>query len=117
MADNTQRREIKAEYKERRPAAGVFRIVNPAANKSFLSSSSNLRSAQNRFEFAQGTRSPAGIHFTLKDTISPEEMPGLVFEILETLPADPTASPRKIADDLATLELLWRENLGPNALY
>lgn len=114
---DTNRRELKAEYKESRPEAGVYRVVNPAANRSYLSSSSNLRSAQNRFEFARGTRSPAGIHFTLKDTITPDEMPNLTFEVLETLSTDPTASSRKIADELATLEALWREKLGPEALY
>lgn len=111
------RRAAKAEYKEQRPEAGVHRVVNPAANRSYLASSTNLRSAQNRFEFARGTRSPAGIHFTLKDTITPGDMPDLTFEVLETLPADPAASPRTIAAELATLEQLWRERLGPDALY
>lgn len=116
MAD-AGRRELKAEYKESRPEAGVYRVVNPAADRSYLASSTNLRSARNRFEFARGTRSPAGIHFTLKDTITADEMPGLTFEVLETLPADPAASPRKIAEELATLEQLWREKLGADALY
>lgn len=111
------RRELKAGYKESRPEAGVYRVVNPATQRSYLASSTNLRSAQNRFEFARGTRSAAGIHFTLKDVITPDEMPDLTFEVLETLPADPAASSRKIADELATLEQLWREKLGPDALY
>lgn len=116
MAD-AGRRELKAEYKESRPEAGVYRIVNPEAKRSYLASSTNLRSARNRFEFARSTRSPAGIHFTLKDTIAPDEMPGLTFEVLETLPANAKASPGAIAAELATLEQLWREKLGADALY
>ncbi len=53
----------------------------------------------------------------LKQAIAPADIDALTFEVLETLTAGPTATPGQVADDLATLEALWREKLGPDALY
>lgn len=111
------RRELKAEYKEQRAHAGVYRIVNTRTGKAFLASTPNLRSAENRLEFARSTRSPAAIDMRLKQAIAPGDIDALTFEVLETLTSDPTATTRQVTHDLATLEALWREKLGPDALY
>jgi hypothetical protein len=42
---------------------------------------------------------------------------GLSLEVLEIVDVTPEMTERQVHDDLATLESLWREKLGPSALY
>lgn len=111
------RREMKAEYKEQRSDAGVYRILNPSTGRGLLGSTPNLRSARNRLEFARSTRSAGALDMRLKQAISESDIAALEFEVLETLTPAPSATARQVADDLATLEQLWREKLGADALY
>lgn len=113
----SSRRELKAEYREQRPEAGVYRIVNARTGRGLLGSTANLRSARNRLDFARSTRSASALDMRLKQAIEDADIEALEFEVLETLTAEPTATTRQINDDLATLEALWREKLGPDALY
>jgi len=111
------RRELKAEYKEQRPEAGVYRILNPRTGRGLLGSTSNLKSARNRLDFARSTGSTGALDMRLKQAITAADVAALEFEVLEVLAPDPAATARQINDDLGTLEALWREKLGPAALY
>ncbi|MEO8540117.1 MAG: GIY-YIG nuclease family protein [bacterium] len=116
MSDQTNRRELKAEYRESRPEAGVYRIVNTTTGRGFLASTSNLKSAQNRLEFARSTNSPGALDLRLKAAITEAGIASFEFEVLERLDVASDTPARKVAEDLATLEQLWREKLGPDAL-
>lgn len=112
MAENAGRRDLKAEYKDTRPDAGVYRILNSADGKSVVGSSSNLRSVQNRLEFARSTNSVGALDPKMKAVVQQFGFAALSFEVLEQLDLPAETSPSAIRDDLATLEQLWREKLS-----
>lgn len=117
MDDKARRKELLAEYKESRPDAGVYRIVNTKTHKSLLSATPNLRAMQNRVDFAKSMKSASGLDGRLAADIRDYGVDAFEFEVLETLAVEPTASRADVQRDLATLEVLWREKLGPENLY
>lgn len=116
-ADANRRKDLKQQYRENLPQAGVFRIVNSATGKALLGSAANLKGAANRLAFAKSTGSLSALHPSLRRDLGEQGVAGLTFEILDTLEPEPGATPADVASELATLEALWREKLGADALY
>lgn len=50
--EKARREELSTQFKQTRPEAGVYRIVNVRANNALLDSTPNLESVQNRLAFA-----------------------------------------------------------------
>lgn len=108
---------LKAAYKESRPEAGVYRIVNQRSRRIFLGSTVNLGSVRHKLEFAQSTDSPSTPDRRLRADARADGLAAFTFEVLETPEIGPQMIERQIQDDLATLESLWREKLQPADFY
>lgn len=117
MTEKDRRRQLTAEYKQGRPEAGVYRIVNTATGRAFLGSALNLNSVRSKVEFARKTGGTGGLHHSLEADIRRLGIQVFALEILEVLDTRPKQTDAEVRDDLAALEALWREKLDPAALY
>lgn len=117
MTDATNRRELKAAYREQRPEAGVYRIVNTQTGKALLGTTPNVASLRNRVEFAKSTGSASALDGRLAPDVHEFGIDAFTLEILEVVPPDPTKPRAALLADLALLEQLWREKLAGEPLY
>jgi len=105
------RAELKREYKENPPAAGVFAVRNQKNGKVLVGSSLNLQGALNRvrFELASGAHRACP---ELQEDWNRFGADAFSFETLDVLPPpkEPGADP---AEELKVLEALWLERLRP----
>ncbi len=117
MTEKTRRKELVDEYKQNRPEAGVFRIVNNRNNRVLVGSTSNLASMESKMRFARSTGSASALHFALKEDGRKFGIEAFDLEILEVLDTKPESTSDQILSDLAVLESLWREKQDPSLLY
>ena len=110
-----RRKEINNEYKARKLYGGVYTITNTVNGKYLVGYAANLKSIQNRFQFAITTGST--VHPKLQKDW--EEFGAQVFrlEVLEELEQKPDQSQAEFIDDLKTLEQLCRANLDESKEY
>ena len=110
-----RRKEINNVYKARKLYGGVYTITNTLNGKYLIGYSANLKSIQNRFQFALTT----GSIFHPKLQKDWEEFGAQVFtlEVLEELEQKPDQSQADFIDDLKTLEQLCRTNLDESKEY
>jgi hypothetical protein len=115
MCTMNRRKEIINEYKARKLYGGVYTITNTLSGKYLIGHAANLKSVQNRFQFAMTTGSP--VHPKLQKDW--EELGAQVFtlEVLEEVEQQPEQSQAEFMDDLKTLEHLWRANLDESKEY
>lgn len=114
MSDRAQRRASGDAYRQAPPDAGVYLIHNSAAGKALLGSTVNLASLHNKLEFARATNTTGVLDHRLRGVAGAFGVGVLSLEVLEVTPAMTSA---EVLSDLATLEALWREKLGPDRLY
>ena len=109
------RKEISNEYKARKLYGGVYTITNRINGKYVIGYVANLKSIQNRFQFAITTGST--VHPKLQKDW--EEFGAQVFtlEVLEELEQKPDQSQAEFMEDLKTLEQLCRANLDESKEY
>lgn len=117
MTDRARRKALRHHYEETRPEAGVYRIVNQETGKSLLGSSTNLPAERNKLAFARKTNSTGALDYRLHKDFRQLGPDAFSFEFLETLEITSEMTPRQVADDLATLEELWREKFERGQLY
>jgi hypothetical protein len=117
MDDLPDRRALKAEYRERRPDAAVYRIVNTRTGKSLLGTTPNVESFRNRMEFAKSTGSLGVVNGRLTADVREFGIDAFALEILEVLRPSPEQSRPEWLADLNLLEQLWREKLAGEPLY
>lgn len=117
MTEQARRKELRAQYKQSHPEAGVYRIVNSRNNKALLGSTPNSASIRNKLEFAKSTGSPGVLDHRLSKDIRQFGIDAFSLEILDILETRPEMTPAEILDDLSTLEDLWREQVDPELLY
>ena len=117
MIDKTRRKALTEQYRQTIPEAGVYLIRNAGSGRALLGSTSNLRSLRNKLDFAKTTNMPGTLDGRMARDIAQYGIEELSLEILEIVDVTPEMSERQIRDDLTTLEGLWREKLGPSALY
>ncbi len=117
MTDKPSRKELIAQYRQTRPEAGVYRILNARTGKGLLASSTNLASERNKLEFARSTGSPGALDHRLRADVARLGADAFTVEVLDILEIRPEMTDREIRDDLEALEQLWRERLGPEVLY
>jgi hypothetical protein len=110
-----RRKEINDEYKARKLCGGVYTITNTVNGKYPLDYAANLKSIQNRFQFA--ITSDSTFHPKLQKDW--EEYGAQVFtlEVLEELEQKPDQSQAELMEDLKTLEQLCRANLVESKQY
>ncbi len=117
MTDKSRRKELLAEYKRTHPEAGVYRIVNRQNGRALLGASPNLASVRNKLAFAQSQNMPSALDHRLQQDIREFGIDAFSLEVLEVLETRPEMTPAQVREDLAALEALWREQLGPAFLY
>ena len=115
--DAARRKDLKQQYRENPPQAGVYRIVNEATGKGLLKATANLPAAANRLAFAQSTGSLSALDQRLRRDLGEAGASALRFEILDVLEVEAGTPAEDVAGDLEALESLWREKLDPATLY
>ncbi len=110
-----RRKEIADEYKRRKLAGGVYVLTNALNGKYLIDHASNLKSIQNRFEFAVTT----GLTFHPKLQKDWDELGAQAFtlKVLEELAQKPEQTQADFMDELEILEHLCRTNLDPLKEY
>ena len=110
-----RRKEINDEYKARKLYGGVYTITNTLSGNYLISYAANLKSIQNRFQFA--ITSGSTVHPKLQKDW--EKFGAQVFklEVLEELEQKPGQSQAEFMEDLKTLEQLCRANLDESMEY
>ncbi|MCL5257278.1 MAG: GIY-YIG nuclease family protein [Chloroflexi bacterium] len=117
MSEQAHRRELREQYRQTQPEAGVYRIVNSRNGKCLLGSTTNLAGIRNRMEFAKSSNLSGALDLRLRRDIREDGLEAFSLEVLEVLEIRPEMTPAQIREDLATLEALWREKLDPELLY
>jgi hypothetical protein len=111
----SRRKEINDAYKARKLCGGVYTITNSANGKYLLSYTANLKSIQNRFQFAITTGST--VHHKLQKDWEQFGAQVFTLEVLEELEQNPDQSQAEFMLDLKTLEQLCRANLDRSKEY
>ena len=117
MTEKARRKELVGEFKQNRPEAGVFRIVNRRNNRVLVGSTQNLASMESKLRFARSTGSTSALHLALKDDGQKYGVETFELEVLEVLETRPESTSEQIRSDLEVLESLWREKHDPALLY
>jgi broad specificity phosphatase PhoE len=112
MTDRARRRELREQIAAHPPDAGVYAIRHRATGRVIVASAVNLAGARNRFDFAVATGTHSALDGQLGGDIAAHGPEGLAFEVLETVTVEPGTPDADLRADLATLEALWREQLG-----
>jgi hypothetical protein len=115
MTNKKARREINKAYKEQPALGGVYLVTNTQNGKYLLEYAVNLKSVQNRFQWAVST----GTSLDPKLQKDWQELGAQAFtlEILEELEQQAQQSHAQFLDDLKTLEQLWRARLDSSKAY
>ena len=117
ITDPARRKALRAEYAQTPPAAGVYRIVNRVTGGSLVGSTTNLGSVAGKLAFAQSTKKTGLFFRRMQDDIARYGIEAFELEILESPTPRPEMTAGEVEQELATLEQLWREKLGPETLY
>jgi hypothetical protein len=117
MSDRERRKELRTQYKQTHPEAGVYRFVNTVNGTILVGSAPNLASVRNKMAFAKSANMPGALDYRLRDDIRAFGIDAFSLEILEVLEIEPGMTAAEIRRDLATLEGLWREKYDPALLY
>ena len=117
MTDATRRKELKANYRQSPPEAGVYRLLNTYTGRFYLASTTDLASIRSKIEFARSTGSPGVFDYKMRPDLAKTGIAAISLEILETVSPDSTTTPEELKKDLSTLVELWREKLGTEFAY
>lgn len=110
-----RRKEIINEYKQRKLAGGIYKVTNTANGKYLIGYAVNLKSVQNRFQFAVTTN--IAFDRNLQKDWEKLGVQAFTFEVLEELEQKPEQSQSAFMEDLKTLEQLWRANFDASKAY
>jgi len=104
------RAELKRQYKETKPRAGIFQVKDTVNGKVFLGSSTNLHGPLNKHGFML----KIGKHDNkqLQKDYNEHGVDAFVFEILEEVEVKDTPT-FSLEDELTLLEQIWLEKLEP----
>jgi hypothetical protein len=116
MVDAQRRKELKSQYAQQRPQAGVYRIRHAVTGNALLGSSTNLGSTKNRFDFAVKHKSTGALDQRLKQDALTHGFDALTFEVLETIEPGPDVTENELKLELHTLEELCRDDLVERTL-
>jgi hypothetical protein len=115
MENTKTKKELQAEYKERKIIGGVFAVKNTLTGKMLLDSSADMRGSINRFEFSKKTGSCMSMK--LQKDWKPTDAPPFIIEVLEELEKGNNQTDAEFKSDLLTLKEIWLEKLADSDLY
>ncbi|MEL7565896.1 MAG: GIY-YIG nuclease family protein [Dehalobacterium sp.] len=105
-----RKRELKLQYKQRKPEMGVFIIRCKINNKCYIQTARDFRAGINGAKARLG----GGLHPYIELQKEWNEFGGENFfiDILETLEYDKDESKTDYTEDLALLQMIWEEKLS-----
>jgi len=115
MVDESTKKELRSQYKEREIIGGVYLIRNTMNNKVFIDATADLQGSKNRFEFSVETGSC--VYMKLLSDWKEQSGSGFAFEVLEELRKSETQTPENFKSDLGLLKSMWLEKLSGEQLY
>ncbi len=110
-----KRKEINNEYKARRLNGGVYTITNTVNGKYVVGYAADMKSIQNRFQFA--ATSGSAVHPKLQADWNEYGSQAFIFKVLAELEQKPEQSQAEFMDELKTLEQLCRADLDGSKEY
>ena len=113
MSDSSRKERIR-QYKERKRVGGVYVIKNTQNGKMLINSAADLRTAENRFEFARTTGSC--IDLKLRPDWDRQNGSGFVFEVLEESEKGESQTEAEFRADIELLKEMWIEKLSGESL-
>jgi hypothetical protein len=110
-----RRKELKAQYKERKVIGGVFVIRNTETGKPFLDATTDLQGSKNRFAFARQTGNCTDLK--LQGDWAKHGASAFALEVLEELVKTETQTDAEFAADVKCLKAMWAEKLADKDFY
>src|SRR5579883_818310 len=104
VTDKAQRKQLTQQYKQNRPEAGVYRIVNTKNGRFLLGSATDLGNIRNKLEFAASTGMQGVLDRRLHADIKQFGIDAFTLEIVETLTVTPEMTRDELRRDLMALE-------------
>jgi len=111
------RKELKAQYKEMKHEAGIYRMINRESGRYYLASTTDLQAIRNRFDFAKKTGSHTAFAIKMGHDLAKYGVAGFSLETLEILDIKPEMTPGQITSELKVLEAMWRETHSEDDIY
>jgi hypothetical protein len=113
--ESKTKKELQAQYKERKVVGGVYAVRNTRSNKLLLEAAADLQGSRNRFDFAKATGSC--VYTKLYADWAEQDSGDFAFEILEELEKGETQTDKEFKADLELLKEMWLEKLSDSELY
>jgi hypothetical protein len=117
MNDKNRRKELTAQYKEKAPEAGIYRIVNQETGKYYLWSSSDIPGVFNRFEFGRKTGTYGTLPLVMNKDLTALGYDKFSIEVLEMLKVKPDMTVQETKKELKVLMEMWRQEHGDGNEY
>lgn len=111
MNRKSDRKALLEQYKQSRPDAGIYRIINEKAGSYFLGSDTDINSVSGKMDFARITGTYSILPGNLVHEATRDGIANFRLEILERLSVKLETSPSELKEELDILEALWREKL------
>ena len=115
LKENSTKKELQSQYKEREITGGVYVIRNTQSNKLLCETTMELSSTMNRFEFSRKTGSC--VSMKLQKDWAEQGSGQFVFEVLEELKRGETQTDAEFRADLELLKEMWLEKLPDGERY
>ncbi|MGZ3587069.1 MAG: GIY-YIG nuclease family protein [Solirubrobacteraceae bacterium] len=112
MTSAERRRELRAQYDQRHPEAGVYALRNTVTGRVMVASATDLGAVRNKLEFARTTKTASVLDHRLTAEVRAFGIERFTLEILDVLEVGPEMTLDEVRADLAALEQLWREKLA-----
>jgi hypothetical protein len=113
--ESKTKKELQAQYKERKVIGGVYTIRNTSNNKLLLEAATDLQGSKNRFDFAKSTGSC--VNTKLYADWAKQGSGDFVLEVLEELEKGETQTDKEFKADVDLLREMWLEKLSGSELY
>jgi len=117
MTSANRRKELREQYEQSPPEAGVYRIVNRQTGKALIGASTNLGSVAGKLSFARAIGKFSALDRRLHEDFARFGIDAFELEVLDVLAVTPEMTPADVRRELAGLEALWREQSDAAALY
>lgn len=111
----SNKKELRAQYEQRKVIGGVYRFMNSKNGKFYLQSTDDIQGTRNMFQFAQMTNS-CNIPPLQRDW-SEFGKDAFQLEELELLEKTETQTREEFAQDIKTLMEMWKEKLSGESQY
>jgi hypothetical protein len=109
-----RRKELKQQYKQMKPDMGIYAVYSKINNKYFVEATQNLKGKINGTKFKLGAGGHPNRELQREWTENGEE--NFAIEILEKLEYDKDESKTDYSEELALLEMMWRERLAEKGI-